>query len=235
VLRENLSGMRVVKAYVRAGEEKRRFGKANEDLTDVTIRVAKIMAAMGPAMTLILNGAIIAALYLASRQSAQAHAALEQYDVGRLMAFITYLTQILMALMMSTMMLMGYSRAKASADRINEMLDVTPDLTDGECPAPERALGGISFEGVSFRYQGAGGDAALKNLNLNIQPGQTVGILGGTGSGKSTLVSLIPRLYDASEGTVYVDGVDVRDYPLETLRERIGVVLQDTVLFSGTI
>jgi len=236
VMRENLSGMRVVKAYVRAEQEKQRFAQANERLTETFIRVARIMSVMGPAMMLILNGAIIAALYLASRQSAQAHAALQQYDVGRLMAFITYLVQILMALMMSTMMIMDFSRAKASADRINEMLDVKPDIVDGEGrQVPGRDSGSISFKDVSFRYRGAGGDAALNGLSFSIRPGQTVGVLGGTGSGKSTMVSLIPRLYDVSGGAVCVDGVDVSRYPLKTLRDRIGIVMQDTILFTGTI
>jgi len=187
---------------------------------------------MNPIIMIILNFSVIAIIYIGGYQ-VQA----QQMKVGEVMAAVTYVTQILSSIMMITMLLMNSSRAMASAKRIEEILDEKPDISDADAVYPDLKVknGGIVFENVSFRYYKNSEDKVLDNINLTIEPGTTVGIIGSTGCGKTTLISLITRLYDADEGNIFVDGVDVHDYSLKNLRDGIGVVLQKNTLFSGTI
>jgi ATP-binding cassette, subfamily B, multidrug efflux pump len=187
------------------------------------------MILLWPVLSLVLNASIVAALWYGGMFYMQG-----SMQTGQVMAFINYLMQILFSLMMVAMMLLGASRAKASADRINEVLNTKATIN---YPAEPSVPGGytVEFKDVSFRYPGADGEPTLRNISFRAEEGQTVGILGATGSGKSTLVSLIPRLYDATGGQVAIGGVDVRSVPLQTLRSKISVALQDSILFSGTV
>ncbi|HHU62611.1 MAG TPA: ABC transporter ATP-binding protein [Clostridiales bacterium] len=231
VTRENLTGVRVVKAFVREDTERARFHKANTDLVDVTTRAIRLVMLVLPIIMLVINLSIIAVIWFGGIQVGQGG-----IEVGQIMAFINYMMIILFSLIMVAVVLVMYSRAKASMDRVWEVLKTQADIQEnlGASDEPIKT-GRVDFQNVSFRYEGAGGDPVLKNISFTVHPGETVGILGGTGSGKTTLVSLIPRLYDVTEGRVLVDGRDVRDIKLKTLRDAIGFVLQDTVLFSGTI
>ncbi len=229
VTREDLVGVRVVKAYVRQEHEKRRFARANDDLVDAMVQANRMMILLWPILSLILNLSIVAALWFGGQQVLDGTT-----ETGKIMAFIQYLGQILWSLMMVAMILIGASRAKASADRINEVFDTAPAITE-PVGALEPEHWDVEFRDVSFRYPGAEGDPALRHVSFRAGQGQTIGILGATGSGKTTLVNLIPRLYDVSEGQVLVGGIDVRQQPLESLRRHIGVVLQKSVLFSGTV
>ncbi|MBQ3864628.1 MAG: ABC transporter ATP-binding protein [Clostridia bacterium] len=231
VTQENVSGARVVKAYVRADHENARFSAANEDLTDNAIKAMSRMALMFPGITMLLGIGTAAALFFGAREVAGG-----TMEVGKIMAFVQYMGQSLFMITMSGMMFMQFSRAKAAADRINEVMRTNSDILDGELD-PEIEDGSVEFRNVTFRYAGQGitGDPVLKNVNLTIRSGETVGILGSTGSGKTSLISLIPRLYDPTEGEVLVGGHDVREYTLERLRNSIAMVLQESVLFSGTI
>ena len=229
ILQENLAGVRVIKAFVRGGHEKERFGEANEDLTKTSLFAMNIMAIVNPVMMIVMNAAVIAVIYIGGHQVQAA-----EMRVGDVMAAISYMTQILMNFMMMSMVFTSIPRAKASADRIREVLETRPAIADGGV-AGEIEHGAITFENVSFAYPGGSGEAALKNITLEIAPGEHIGLLGATGAGKSSLVGLIPRFYDATGGRVTIDGVDVRDYNLSLLRSKIGYVLQESVLFSGTI
>lgn len=231
VMRENLAGIRVVKAFVREEKEKARFHNANLELTETMINASKLISSTMPVMMLIMNLSIVAVLWFGGLQI-NAGAMKE----GQLIAFINYLTQILFSLLMIAFILMMVSRAKISAERIIEVLETEVDIKDAETARDiEITRGEVIFENVSFQYTGAKGDAVLKNISFKAESGQTVAILGGTGSGKTTLVNLIPRLYDVSSGRILIDHQDIRNYKLNALRKGIGVVLQKSVLFSGTI
>ena len=238
---ENLIGIRVVKAFVREPHEKTKFKKSSDELSDTAIRAGNLVITIMPMMLLILNGATIAVIWFGGRMVRS-----QQLGTGELVGFISYVMLILQSILMISTVLMMIARARASAERIIEVLDTIPSIADKE-PAlaadtaadveePTIQRGAIEFRNVNFKYTATNkGENVLSNINLTIQPGEFVALVGGTGSGKSTLVSLIPRLYDVSDGQVLVDDVDVRDYKLATLRSAIGVVLQQNVLFSGTI
>ncbi len=231
VMRENLSGVRVVKAFVRSDYEIEKFNEVNKDYKDTTIKAFKTIVMLMPVMMLVMNLGVIAILYFGGLQVGSG-----LMDIGDIMAFITYLTQILMSLMMISMVFMIFSRAKVSADRINEVFETKIDIF-----TPENAVtktdeeGTVEFKNVSFRYGGKEGEPVLENINFSVKKGETVAILGETGSGKSTLVNLIPRLYDVTEGEILVDGVNVKKFDIDVLRQKVAVVLQEAVLFSGTI
>ncbi|NLL18837.1 MAG: ABC transporter ATP-binding protein [Clostridia bacterium] len=231
VMRENLVGVRVIKAFVRAAKEKERFGSANESLRDITTRASRVVALQMPLMMLLMNLSIVAIIWFGGIQVNTG-----QMTVGEVIAFINYITQILFALMLVAWVLMAFSRAKASADRINEVLDTEALIREKPDPVVSKInKGEIVFDRVSFQYPGAGGAPVLQDISFTVSPGETVAILGGTGAGKTSLVNLIPRFFDVTQGRVLVDGVDVRDYSLKTLREGIGMVPQETILFSGSI
>ena len=231
-VQENITNMRVVKSFVREDHEKKKFGKANRDLKDSGISAMRVMIFMSPVMTFFMNITIIAVIWFGGRIVLSG-----DMDIGDLSAFITYVSQILSSLMMVTVMFMMSSRAIASGKRICEVLDEKLDLTDEDAKQPEKTVtsGRIEFRNVSFRYYKSSTDPVLDNISFTVEPGMTVGIIGSTGCGKTTLVSMIPRLYDADSGEVLVDGVNVKDYSLRNLREGVGMVLQKNVLFSGTI
>ena len=231
VMRECLAGIRVVKAFVRNEYEMEKFSEVNEDYKQTTISAFKIMMLMMPVMMILVNGTIIVILWFGGLQ---AYAGV--MDVEEIMACITYLMQMMMATMMLAMNFMFISRAKISADRISEILETDVDIVDpAEPKLPAEVKGKVEYKNVAFRYKMGSGDAVLENISFTAEPGETIGILGETGSGKSTLVNLLPRLYDVTEGQILVDGIDVRDYKISDLRQRVAVVLQETILFSGTI
>lgn len=238
---ENLIGIRVVKAFVRERHEKAKFKVSNDELSTASVRAGSLVISIMPLMVFVLNAATVAVIWFGGRMVGS-----RQMGTGELVSFISYIMQILMSVLMVSMILMMLARARASAERIIEVLDTIPVIADtepalaagtavgGEKPAVQH--GAIEFRGVNFKYTATGkGENVLSDINLALRPGEFVALVGGTGSGKSTLVSLIPRLYDVSEGQVLIDDVDVRDYKLATLRSSIGVVLQNNVLFSGTI
>ena len=233
-LQENLVAIRVVKIFVRADYERKKFKKSNDELMNAALAVGLRIIAILPIMMLAMNGATVAVLYLGGRMVMNA-----TFDLGQLQAFINYIVQILMSVMMVAMSLLQLSRAQACAHRINEVLNTEPSVEDKPeaekqvLPAPK---GEVEFRDVSFRYVATGsGDDVLSHISFDVKPGQFVALVGGTGTGKSSLVNLIPRFYDVTGGAVLLDGMDVRDYPLEELRSRIGMVLQTNVLFTGTI
>ncbi len=233
-VQENLVAIRVVKAFVREKFENLKFKRSNDELTESSLRAGTRVILMQPIMMIALYGAIVGVLWLGGNQ-----VIVGDMLVGDLSSFITYISQILMSVLMVAMSLLQFTRAQACAKRICEVLDTAPDIQDGE-GAQDAALpasrGKVEFRDVSFRYAAAGtGDDVLSHIDLTIEPGEFVAIVGGTGVGKSSLVNLIPRFYDVTGGAVLVDGLDVRSYPLEELRGRIGMVLQNNVLFSGTI
>ena len=233
-LQENLVAIRVVKAFVRENFERKKFKKSNDELMEAALAVGLRIIAILPVMMLAMNGATVAVLYFGGRMVMGA-----EFDLGSLQAFINYIFQILMSVMMVAMSLLQLSRAQACAHRIHEVLNTEPSVEDAP-DAAQRTLpaprGQVEFRDVSFKYVTSGtGDDVLSHISFTVQPGQFVALVGGTGTGKSTLVNLIPRFYDVTGGAVLVDGMDVRDYPLEALRGRIGMVLQNNVLFSGTI
>lgn len=231
VIRENLSGVRVVKAFVRADFEKTRFAQANQELIAITVKASRMVALVLPIILLILNLSIVAVLWFGGFQINQGN-----MQVGQLIAFINYLTQILTSLLMVAFILMAVSRAKASADRINEVLASEVEIKDrSEADSSPITEGKLRFENVSFRYQGAKGEPVLKNISFEAKPGETVAIIGATGAGKSTLINLIPRLYEPTAGRILIDGKDIKDFKLNTLRKSISVVLQESLLFSGSI
>lgn len=231
-VQENITNVRVVKSFVREDFEQQKFAAANSDLKKTGMGAMKVMIFLQPIMSLCMYGTIIAAVWFGSKLVMNSG-----MEVGNLSAFITYVTQILMSLLMVTMLFMFSSRAMASARRISEVLDEPLDLSDETAKHKDLTVkrGKIEFKKVDFRYYKTSKDAVLSNIDLTIEAGQTVGIIGSTGCGKTTLVSLIPRLYDCDKGQVLVDGVDVKDYSLYNLREGIGMVLQKNVLFSGSI
>ncbi len=230
VLREQITGIRVVRAFVREPIEAERFGEANTDLTNVSIRVGRWMAAIFPAVMLVMNLSSVAVLWFGGLRVDSG-----AMQIGSLTAFLSYLVQILMAVMMATFMFMLLPRASVSADRIGEVLDTEPSVVppaDGVTNLVRHSE--LEFENVGFRYPGAS-HPVLSNLTFTARPGQTTAVIGSTGAGKTTLVNLIPRLFDATEGRVLVDGVDVRNIDPDTLWGKIGLVPQKVYLFSGTV
>lgn len=230
VLRENLTGVRVIRAFVRTSREERRFAVANQDLTDTTLRVTRTFAALMPIMMLIFNLSSVAIIWFGGHLVNDG-----AMQVGDLTAFLSYIMQILFSVLMAVMLIVMVPRAAASSQRIQAVLNTVPEIADPPSPRPAPPANGvIEYRDVEFRYPGAQ-DPVLRGINLTMRPGQTTAIIGSTGSGKTTLVNLIPRLYDVSAGAVLVDGVDVRDMVREQLWERIGLVPQRAFLFSGTI
>lgn len=246
VLQENLAGIRVVKAFARADTEKKRFNQSNEDYTGTAVKAWRIVTLNAPVLSLMLNATIVAVLWFGGFQVVGGDIA-----AGDLIAFINYVTVVLSSLTSIGMMMMSYSRAKVSAARINEVLHTEPDIQSGQEAQIENALlnlaiqvgsnpasrgtrrpGEVEFRDVSFRYDG---EDALTGVNLTARAGEKVALLGSTGSGKTSLVQLIPRLYDASLGEVLVGGVNVRNWDLQLLRSRVSIVLQESILFSGSI
>ncbi len=231
-VQENITNVRVVKSFVREEHEIGKFRKANKAMKDANYDAMKILIYMSPAMTLFMNLTIMAVILFGGPIVLRG-----EMEVGDLSAFITYVTQILSGLMMVSILFMMASRAMASGKRIREVLDETVDLSDADAAYPDALVesGSVEFRNVSFRYYKNSEESVLDHIDLFIPAGKTVGIIGSTGCGKSTLVSLIPRLYDADEGEVLVDGINVRDYSLVNLRNGVGMVLQKNTLFSGTI
>ena len=230
VVQENVSGARVVKAYTREQYEIDRFGAANDELCNTNLRVQKLMALLTPVLSILMNASVLAIIYMGGLQ-VQA----QQLEVGRIMAGITYITQILMSVMMIGMMFQQVTRASASAKRIREILDADPVIASGEFDGNTGEQGTVEFRNISFRYPGVQAGNVLEDISFKVNKGETVAILGATGCGKTSLVNLITRFYDATEGTVLVDGVDVKEYDLDALRKKIGFVLQKSELFSDTI
>lgn len=230
VMQENLTGVRVVKAFVRGDFEKQRFGVANDVLMDRTIQALQLMAVVMPAMSLVMNLGLVSALWFGGMQVNTG-----SLQVGQLVAFINYLLRALGSVMMVAMVIVQLTRAVASADRIAEVLDSHPDVQDApNALTPAGVRGRVVFENVSFGYDGED-EAVLKGVSFAAEPGETVAILGATGSGKTSLVNLIPRFYDVKDGRVTIDGQDVRALDQAALRQAIGVALQEVVLFSGSV
>lgn len=231
-IQEALTNVRVIKSFVRGSYEEEKFSKANEDLKESSLKAFKVVILQMPIMTLAMNITIIAVVWFGGNQVIAG-----EMQVGDLTAFTTYVTQILMSLMMLAMILLQSSRAIVSARRVSEVLNAEIDLTDEQAKKKDKIVenGKIEFKNVSFRYYKENKEYVLENINFTAQQGETIGIIGSTGCGKTSLVQLIPRLYDADEGEVLVDNVNVKEYSLENLRNGVGMVLQKNVLFSGTI
>ena len=232
-IEENVTGMRVVKSYVREDYEKQKFAVAAQDVCADFTRAEKLLAFNNPMMNLCVNGAFVLIIYLGSKLIITSQAT--AFDVGQLSSTFTYGFQILMSLMQLSMIFVMVTMAEESAHRINEVLHATPTIANPGQPVTQVADGSIDFDDVSFKYSKNAERQALDSIDLHIKSGETIGIIGGTGSAKSTLVNLIARLYDATSGTVRVGGIDVRDYDLDALRHQVAMVLQKNVLFSGTI
>lgn len=231
-IQEMLTSVRVIKSFVREDYEEKKFAASNEDLKETSLDAFKTIIMVMPLMTLMMNATTLAVVWSGGKQIIAGN-----MQVGDLTAFTTYIVQILMSLMMLAMVILQSSRALASLSRIREILDTQVDLNDEGCALPDKTVSGgsVEFRDVSFRYYKENKEAVLSHISFEIKSGQTLGIIGSTGSGKTTLVQMIPRLYDADEGEVLVDGVNVRDYSLHNLREGVGMVLQKNVLFSGSI
>ena len=231
-IQESLTNVRVVKSFVREDFEIGKFSGLNQDLRDSGMRALKIVIATMPVMMFAMNVTTLAVVWYGGNLIIGG-----SMPVGDLTAFTTYIVQILMSLMMLSMVFLQSSRARASLKRIAEVLDTVVDLNDDQAARKELRVekGSVEFKDVSFGYGKDGSDRVLEHISFQAEPGQTIGIIGATGSGKTSLVQLIPRLYDVTEGAVLVDGVDVRDYSLKNLRNGVGMVLQKNVLFSGTI
>ena len=232
VVQENVTGARVIKAYVKEDYEGERFEAANSDLRDTNIKVGRIMAIMNPVLTVVMNAAIIAVIYIGGWQIQNVGGT--GMTAGTIMAAITYITQVIMSIMMVTMMFQSISRAMASVKRVNEILDTEPVITSGGVTAASSDVA-VSMRGVGFRYPDATGRPVLHDINIEVKKGETFAIIGATGSGKTSLVNLIPRFYDATEGEVVVDGKPIAEYDLHALRQKIAFVMQKSELFSGTI
>ncbi|MBR1562080.1 MAG: ABC transporter ATP-binding protein [Ruminococcus sp.] len=230
VVQENVTGARVVKAYVRESYEQERFDTANTELMQSNLRVATLTAILQPMLMIILNISVVAVIMIGGLQVEA-----QEMHVGEVMAAITYLTQVLHGVMMLSMMFQTAARAAASAKRINEILETEPVIVSGESTGQFSQRGAVSFKNVSFSYPGTIGRPVIENLSLDIKPGESLAILGATGSGKSSLVNLIPRFYDPTEGSVSVDGTDVKEFSLDELRRKVGIVLQKSELFSGSV
>ena len=231
-VQENLTNVRVVKSFVREDFENKKFQTANRNLKEAGLRAMNMVILTMPLVTFFMNFTSLAVVWFGGQQ-----VIVGDMPIGDLTAFITYITQILSSLMMLSMIFMNASRAMASSRRLKEVLDEKVDLNDLNAKYPEKEVtqGRIEFKNVNFRYYKNSQEKVLDQINLTIEPGQVIGIIGSTGCGKTTLVSMIPRLYDVDEGQVLVDGVDVREYNLRNLRKGVGMVLQNNVLFSGSI
>ena len=229
VVRERLSGVRVIRAFNRVDNEKDKFKRANDDLTDTTIRVNKIMALLMPLMMLLMNITTIAIMWFASFRIDAG-----SMMVGDLMAFIQYVMQIMFGLVMTTMLFVLVPRASVSAVRINEVLDKDPDIVDNGHDVNFKQKGHLEFKNVSFKYHGAE-ENAIENISFKAEPGKVTAIVGGTGAGKSTLVHMIPRFYDVSEGEILLNGERINEISQKLLRSKIGFVPQKSVLFTGSI
>lgn len=230
VVQENVTGARVVKAYVREDTEEKRFDDANISLMESNLRVQTLMAILQPLLMIILNLSVIAVIVIGGWQ-VQAQA----MKVGEVMAAITYLTQVLHGVMIMSMMFQTLAKASASANRLREVLETDPVIKSGSVSLSDKTGGTVSFKNVSFSYPETKGRPVISDLTLDIKSGESVAILGATGSGKSSLVNLIPRFYDCTAGEVLVDGVNVKDCKLDELRKKVGIVLQKSELFSGTV
>lgn len=233
VVQENVSGARVVKAYVRESYENERFGRANGELRDVNYRVLKLMAIINPVTNIVQNLAILAILAIGGISISEGVAGM---TTGTLMAGVNYVTNVLHSIMMVTMMFQSVSRAMASSKRVREVLDTEPIIKGGPCERADAPSDiAISFRHVSFRYPGTAGRPVLRDISLDIKKGETLAVIGATGSGKTTLVSLIPRFYDPTEGEIWLDGIPLKDWKLSALRKKLGFVMQKSELFSGTV
>ena len=236
-VQENLTNVRVVKSFVMEEYENEKFSASNKDLKESGIKAMNVMLLMQPCMMILMNLTTLIVLWFGGRSVIDYVQTGTGMEVGDLTAFITYINQILFSLMMLTMVFISSSRALASAKRINEVLDEIPDINDADAKYPDETVkeGCVEFKNVGFRYYKNSPDEVLSGINLKIPAKSTVGIIGSTGSGKTTLVSLISRLYDADSGEITVDGINVKDYSIKNLREGVGMVLQKNVLFSGSI
>ena len=232
VVQENVSGARVVKACVREAYEHNRFSVANGELRDVNYRVLRLMSVLHPVMNIVQNLAILSIIALGGIAIGDG---VDGMTTGTLMAGVNYVTSVLHSVMMVTMMFQSVSRAMASGKRIREVLDTEPVIADGEVEEGQEGEIAVSFRNVSFRYPGTTGRPVLKNIDLDVFRGETLAVIGATGCGKTSLVQLIPRFYDATEGEVLVDGVNVKDYRLKNLRKKLGYVMQKSELFSDTV
>jgi ATP-binding cassette subfamily B protein len=232
VLQENIAGVRLVKAFVRADHEAQRFEAANEDLTASSVQVMRVMSVMSPSLTIFVNLGMVLVIWAGGLQAIQG-----SLTVGQIVAFTNYLLTTMTPLIMMTMLSNTWAAGIASANRIDDVLATEPEIVDAPDAVrlPDPVQGRIAFENVSFHYQGGSETPVLEDVNLTIEPGQTVAVLGATGSGKSTLVNLVPRFYDVTAGRVLVDGVDVRRVQHDDLLSHIGIVPQDSLLFSGTV
>ncbi len=229
VQRENILGVKVVKAFVGHDKEKERFQIANEDLMNISMKAMRLTVLLFPIVTLIMNLSVVAVLWFGGNL-----AFIGEIETGKIMAFLNYLVQILSSLMMAVMLLMIFSRAQASAKRINEVLETESSIKDIEHPEQLEKFD-VEFKNVCFRYNEQDEEYILKDINFTAKPGETIGIIGGTGSGKSTLIQLIPRLYDTTSGEVLIGGKNVKNVSAKELRQKVGVVMQESILFSGTI
>ena len=232
-IQENLTNIRVVKSFVRSDFEEEKFSVANRDLMDMSVKASTIVVLIMPVMMLIMNVSIVAVVWFGGNKVMTG-----DLQVGQLMSFISYITQILIALMLLSMTIMMFSRASASSKRILEVLDTDVDIKDTFTANAENfhiKKGGVEFRDVCFKYKSESDFFVLKDINLKAAPGELIAIIGATGSAKTSLVQLIPRLYDVTEGEILIDGIDVRNYSLKHLREATATVLQKNVLFSGTI
>ena len=232
VLQENIAGVRVVKAFTRGAHETKRFAKTNLDYAENSIHVMQITAFMMPMLTMLINLGIVLVIWIGGLQSIQGGLSL-----GEIVAFTNYLLTTMTPLVILSNLAQVLAAANASAERINEVLEMDPEVMeeDEANSLPERVSGRVAFEGVCFSYNGDCSEPILENINLAAEPGETVAILGATGSGKTTLVNLIPRFYDVTDGCVSIDGIDVRTLKQDSLLAQVGVALQETVLFSGTV
>lgn len=231
IVQENLTGIRVVKAFAQTDHERNRFNKASKDLMDTSILASRLLASIMPVMMIVLNLGMVAAVWFGGVRVIAG-----QLYVGQVVAFINYLMQMLSSLVMVGMLLAQFSRAGASAGRILEVLESKPEVQDRPHAASQPITRGeVTFDHVTFSYDGNLDTPILRDISFSARPGEVIAILGATGSGKSSLVHLIPRLYDVSQGRVLIDGIDVRELTQKALRERIGICFQETILFSGTV
>jgi ATP-binding cassette subfamily B multidrug efflux pump len=232
VLQENVAGVRLVKAFVRAEYEDTRFEQANEAFTDDSVRVMRFMATMSPALTTFVNIGIVIVVWAGGAQAVRG-----ELSVGQIVAFTNYLLTTMTPLIMMTRLSSVWANGIASARRINEVLDTSPEVQDlPDAPTlPDEVRPRVVFENVDFQYNGSGNEVVLEGINLTAEPGETVAILGATGAGKSTLINLVPRLYDVTAGRVLIDGLDTRRVRQDSLLAQVGIVPQETILFSGTV
>ncbi|MGE5222178.1 MAG: ABC transporter ATP-binding protein [Omnitrophica WOR_2 bacterium] len=232
VLQENIAGVRLVKSFVRADYEGQRFEAANENFTSHSIRVMQFMSSMGPVLTIFINIGIVIVIWAGGTQAIRG-----TLTNGQIVAFTNYLLTTMGPLTMMTMLSNTWASGIASAKRVNDVLDTVPEILDtpGAQDLPDRAPARVVFENVTFHYNGTGDEAVLKDINLAAEPGETVAILGATGAGKSTLINLVPRFYDVTSGKVTIDGTNIQQLHQDSLLAQIGIVPQETVLFSGTV